>query len=91
MRRALLFGAFALAGCSAITRRDVQTALDVAQIACVIAHAESDDATVQEICQVADVLMPDVRRVLAEQRAASRRFADAQYGHCHDGGSHGSK
>jgi hypothetical protein len=91
VKRAVLFGALALVGCSTLNRRDVQTALDVAQIACVIAHAESDDATVQEICQVADVLMPDVRRVLAEQRAASRRFADAQYGHCHDGGRHGSK
>lgn len=91
MKRAVLFGAIALAGCSAIGRRDVQTALDVAQIACVIAHAESDDTTVQEICQVVDALMPDVRRVLAEQRAASRRFAEAQYGHCRDGGSHGSK
>ncbi len=91
MKCAVFIGALALAGCSAITRRDVQTALDVAQIACVIAHAESDDTTVQEVCQIADALMPDVRRVLAEQRAASRRFADTQYGHCHDGGSHGSK
>jgi hypothetical protein len=81
----------ALSGCSAAARRDVQTALDVAQIACVIANAESDDTAVREICRITDLLLPDVRRILAEQRAASRRFADEHAARCRDGGAHGTK
>lgn len=92
MRR-ILFGAavIALSGCSAAARRDAQTALDVAQIACVIANAESDDSSVQEICRITDLLLPDVRRILSEQRAASRRFAEEHAARCRDGGTHGSK
>jgi hypothetical protein len=80
-----------LAGCSAAARRDAQTALDVAQIACVIANAESDDGTVQEICRITDAVVPDLRKLLAEQRAASRRFAREHAALCTDGGSDVSK
>jgi len=91
VKRLLLGAVVILLGCSAATRRDAQTALEVAQIACAIANAESDDKAVQEACRIADALMADVKRLLAEQRAASRRLAEEHASRCREEGPHGSK
>lgn len=58
-----------LPGC-ATWQRDVKSVLDVAQVACIIANASSSDATVAQVCGVADVLIPDLQKILATQRAA---------------------
>jgi hypothetical protein len=91
VKRLLTVAVIVLSGCSAAARRDARTALDVVQIACVIANAESDDATVREICRIANALLPDVKHILAEQRAASRRFANEHAARCRDGGSDDAK
>ncbi len=62
--------AIALPGCSLFTSQNAKTVLDIAQVACIIAHAESQDATVAQVCNVADTLIPDLQRILGEQRKA---------------------
>ena len=62
--------------------KPARTFLDVARIACIVANAESDDATVQRICGVVDELAPAMREVLAAQRTASRRYASERLGAC---------
>ena len=59
-----------LPGCSLLTSQNAKTVLDIAQVACIIAHAESTDATVAQVCGVADTLIPDLQRILGEQRKA---------------------
>ncbi len=66
----MLVAAVALPGCSLFTSQNAKTVLDVAQVACIIAHAESQDATVAQICGVADNLIPDLQKILGEQRKA---------------------
>lgn len=59
-----------LPGCSLFTSQNAKTVLDVAQIACIIANAESTDATVAQVCSVADALLPDLQKILGEERKA---------------------
>ena len=61
--------AFVLPGCAAF-QQDAKYVLDAGQIACVIANAASSDETVAQVCQVADVLIPDLKKILASQREA---------------------
>jgi hypothetical protein len=69
--------------CTPAARRDAaRTVLDVAAIACVIANAESDDATVRTVCHLEQVAADDLRRLLGEQRAAARRYAASKAGAC---------
>ncbi len=67
---ALCLLAFCLPGCALFTAQNAKTVLNVAQIACIIAHAESPDATVAQVCGVADVLIPDLEKILGEERKA---------------------
>jgi len=61
--------------CSLFTARNVETALDVAKVLCVIANAESEDATIKAVCKVTEAEDPLVRDLLSKQRQASRRYA----------------
>ncbi len=61
--------ALCLSGCAEF-QRDVKFVLDAGQVACVIANATSDDATVMQVCGIADVLIPDLKVILAAQRAS---------------------
>ncbi len=79
----LLALAIPLTSCTPGARRDVaRGALDVASIACVIANAESDDATVRTVCHLEQLVDEDLRRLVGEQRAASRRYAASRAGAC---------
>jgi hypothetical protein len=73
----LLFTIFiTLLSCSpAANKKVANTALDLAQIACILLNAESDDATLQKVCGFAQDVLPDVQKLVSEQRAASRRYA----------------
>ena len=62
-----------LASCALFTKENARTVLDISQVLCVVAHAETDDQSVQQICGIADALVPDLRRLLAEQRTAVAR------------------
>lgn len=76
---------FTVASCSLFTSKNAKTVLDITQLTCAIAHAESSDATVAQICGVADALIPDLEKLLAEHRkkvAAARRL-----GACTDAGA----
>lgn len=74
-----------LTACSLFTKANARTALDVASIACAIAHAESSDDTVAQVCGIADALLPDLRIILAEQRKQLAKAKRA--GTCVDGGA----
>lgn len=79
-----------LAACDS-WRQAARTVLDVVQVACVIAHQELPETDVAKVCGVADDLLPPMRRVLAESRAASAKAAaQATAGACggaRDGGA----
>lgn len=63
----------ALLAVAACTPGELQTAKDVLSvlnIACIIANAESGDATVAQACDIANTLLPDLRTILGEQRKA---------------------
>lgn len=74
-----------LASCSVFMKANARTVLDVAAIACAIAHAESTDDTVAQVCGIADALLPDLRTILAEQRKQLAKAKRA--GACFDGGA----
>jgi hypothetical protein len=64
------------AACSpAANRRAANTALDAANVICIIANAESDDATIARVCNITDALLPDLREIVNTSRAASRKYA----------------
>lgn len=71
--------------CSLFTSKNAKTVLDIAQLTCAIAHAESSDATVAQICGVADALIPDLEKFLSAHRA--KVAAARKLGACGDGGS----
>ncbi len=79
------------AGCSpAANRQAAHTALDVTKVACIIANAEAPDATVTQICDVVDALIPDMRRILGQTREGNRRrYAAARMAasRCEDAGA----
>lgn len=66
-----------LAACSLFTKQAAKDALSVVQVACIIAHAEMPDSDAAKACEVADLLIPDVKRILAEHRAGVARAAKA--------------
>lgn len=61
-------------GC-AFLQKHAKDALDVAQIACIIAHQFQPDPAVQQLCQIEDELYEPMRRILSESRAASDQVA----------------
>lgn len=70
-----------LSGC-ANWAKPSQTVLDLTQIACVIANAESDDATVRRVCRIVDAVVPELEKLLSTTRAANRAYAATQKGQC---------
>jgi hypothetical protein len=82
----MALGMLNAAACSLFTSKNVSTALDVAKIACILANAESDDATVKTVCNILEAEDAALRTVLKEQRQASRRFAAASAKEPKDGG-----
>ena len=74
---ALVFGfsMACVAGCGLFTKQNLHTALDIANVLCIVANAELPDENVQKVCNVADALIPDMKKLIGEQRASSRKFA----------------
>lgn len=71
----------ALGACGAFGRGAARSALDVAQVACIIAQQERPDEDVAKVCDVFDDMLPHMRRILSESRKASAR-ASAKPGAC---------
>lgn len=67
-----------LAACSLFTPKNVQTALDIAKVLCIVANAESDDQTVKAVCNILDAEQDAFKSILTQQRAASRRYASTR-------------
>ena len=72
----LVFGA--CLGACASWKPLVQDVLTAGDIACILAHADADDATVREICGLTDALMIAMKRILAEERNAPSHACDAE-------------
>jgi len=77
-RLALAAGVLLAPACGLCATQNARTALHTTHVLCLIAHAETDDATVARICGIEEALYPDMQQILNEQRAASRRFAAAR-------------
>lgn len=55
-----------------------QTALDVAQTTCVLLHDQIDDvSTLAKACDVAEALIPELRKLLFARKTASAKRAGA--------------
>jgi len=67
-----------IAGCSLFTSKNVQTALDIAKVLCIVANAESDDQTVKTVCGIVDAEDAAFHAVLGEQRKAARRYSSSR-------------
>ncbi len=61
--------------CALFSPRTLRSVLDITQTACIIAHQELPESDVAKACDVADELIPPMRRVLAESRKASAEAA----------------
>lgn len=65
-----------LVACSpAANQKAASTALDLTQIACVIANAESDDATLKAVCNIASDLIPEVQPLIASTKVHHAKMA----------------
>lgn len=65
----------ATGGCSQFTSEHVKTALEVGKVLCIVANAESDEATVKTVCNILDMEQEAFKSVLTENRKASRQYA----------------
>jgi len=78
MIRPLVLSFVLLLGACASWKPVVKDVLSIAQVTCAIANAGTDDATVQQICGIADALIPDLKEVLKEQRKQMARVRACQ-------------
>lgn len=63
-------------GATCVNTRNVNTALDVTQAACVLIHEQVDDAaTLAKICNVTDALLPEVRKLIFARKSAKKMLA----------------
>ena len=71
-------------GCAMFTKPFARGVLDFVQIACIIQNATLGDARVAQVCAVANDLMPDLRRLLEQQRAElARAREEGEYAATH--------
>lgn len=64
--------------CNAQQAKDVtRTILTIADIACVIANAQSQTPAVLEACKIEQTFAPDVEKVIAAHKTAAKKAACA--------------
>ena len=73
----------AIAPACALFQKHAKTALDVAQVACIIANATMPDEQVAKACDVLDDLRPAMLDVLRSQRMAIAKRDAELAAHCH--------
>ena len=73
----------AIAPACALFQKHAKTALDVAQVACIIANATMPDEQVAKACDVLDDLRPAMLDVLQSQRMAMAKRDAELAAHCH--------
>lgn len=61
--------------CGLLTKQNLRSVLDVAQIACIIAHQDLPDSTVANVCDLGDPMFEPMRQVLASSRLSSAKAA----------------
>ena len=76
----MLFGMMTLTaalGCTWLASPEAKTTekaiLRTADVLCIIANAELDSAAVAEACSIERALMPEIQKLLAAQKAASKK------------------
>lgn len=69
----IMFIVATAAACTPGQKQVLRTALDFAQTLCIVAHAESDDATVAQVCGITEALMPEMRKLASAQRTAAAK------------------
>lgn len=75
---AILFGPLAAAVMSyaCIKPSHVASALEVAQVACILTHEQVDDESVlAKACDISDALVPEIRKILFARKAAAKEKA----------------
>lgn len=75
--------AIAAAGFGATCNRQqvAYTVLDVAQTACVLLHDQiEDEATLAKTCEVAETLIPELRKLVLARKSAASKKAGASPG-----------
>lgn len=65
----------AASACTPGQRQVLRTALDITQTLCIVANAQSDDATVAQVCGITEALLPEMRRLASAQRTAAAQHA----------------
>ena len=73
----------AAAPACALFQKHAKTALDVAQVACVIANATMPDDDVAKACDILDDLRPSMLDILRSQRMAIAKRDAELAAHCH--------
>lgn len=85
MMTAVLLVSIAGIGASCVKPEHVKTALDVRQYTCIILHDYlEDDNLIIKACDLADDLLPEVRKVKAASLAAKKQAASNGDAGCHD-------
>lgn len=57
--------------CTPEQRGDAKTALDVAQVACIIAHQEMPDSDIAKVCSITEAFLDPMRTLLVSARTAT--------------------
>ena len=73
----LLFAFVSLSACTPGQRGAARSVLDVAQVACLVAHQELPDSAVADACAVTEPFFGPMREVLASSRKASAKAVAA--------------
>lgn len=69
-----------LAGCAPFTRQDAKSALDAADVVCILAQPMTHpDSEIAAMCSIADALIPALRKLLAARRASYRTCLDGPH------------
>lgn len=69
-----VLGSAAFVSACASPAKNVKTALDIGELACVLIEMNTDAATVAKICNIADQYIPDIEQLLAAKKEAARRL-----------------
>jgi len=67
-------GASAFVAACASPSKNAKTALDIAELACVLVEMNTDAAAVAKVCGIADKYIPDVEQLLSAKKEAAKRL-----------------
>lgn len=67
--------ALTTASCTPGERRAARSAFNFIELGCMLENSMLGDETVAKVCNIADDAIPDMKKFLAQQKAAANKYA----------------